>query len=265
MNEINPYTPEPIKNKAEQPDLSPIPFRSSNNHIWIGAFLLVIGSLFLLRRLGIDFPDFLFSWQMFIIGLGVYIGVRKNFEGPGWLILVLVGSLLLINEYFVYGELRRFIFPITLIGAGLFFIFRPRAPKFEQKVMNPVTGEYETTIINSANASIDDFVESTSVFGGTKKKVFSKNFRGGDIVNIFGGSEIDLTHADFTGSSIVEVTTIFGGATILVPANWNVISNAVAILGEVKDKRGVFNNPENNKTLIIKGTVIFGGVDIKSF
>lgn len=86
------------------------------------------------------------------------------------------------------------------------------------------------------------------------------------MVNIFGGSEIDLSQADINGTAIIEVTALFGGATLVVPSHWNVISNAVAILGEVKDKRIVQNLPEENgKTLLIKGTVMFGGVDIKSF
>jgi len=248
-----------------QPPASPFRHRPSQGHIWLGVFLLLIGSVFLLRRLGFDFPDFLFSWQMFLIALGIFVGIRKDFQGAGWLILILIGSLFMINEFFVFGELRRFILPIILIGSGLFFIFRPKRDyQFFPNDPNNIEGGEGKAL--PPNMLSEDYIDTTSIFGGTKKRVFSKNFRGGNMVNIFGGSEIDLSQADINGTAIIEVTAMFGGATLVVPSHWNVISNAVAILGEVKDKRIVQNLPEENgKTLLIKGTVMFGGVDIKSF
>lgn len=231
--------------------------RRSQSHIWIGSFLLLVGIVYLLRRMGFDLPDFLFSWQMFLIALGIFVGIRKNFEGAGWMILILIGSIFLINEFFVFGELRRFILPIILIGSGLFFIFRPKGSKnfihFDDSGTTPL------------GVSGQDYIDTTSIFGGTKKKIFSKNFRGGDMTNVFGGSEIDLSQADIQGTAVLDVTALFGGATLIVPSHWNVVSEAVAIMGEVKDKRVIQNLPENNKILLIKGTVIFGGIDIKSF
>src|SRR4030095_16768230 len=112
----------------------------------------------------------------------------------------------------------------------------------------------------------DDFVDSTSIFGGAKKIVISKNFKGGDLVNIFGGTELDLSQADFTGVAVIQLETIFGGTKMLVPSNWSVKSEAVTIFGGIDDKRRmqtITDSPE--KILVIKGTVIFGGIEIKSF
>ncbi len=262
MNEYNPYntnTQHPDTEGQSKFDRDEFRPRQSKSHIWIGGFLLVVGVVYLLRRIGIVMPDFLFSWQMFLIALGVFIGIKKNFEGPGWMILILIGSIFLVNEFFVFGELRRFILPIVLIGSGLFFIFRPKG--YSKKYIH--FDEGSTTPL--AGISGQDYIDTTSIFGGTKRKIFSKNFRGGDMTNIFGGSEIDLTQADINGTAVLDITAIFGGATLLVPSHWNVISEAVAILGEVKDKRMIQNAPESNKTLVLKGTVMFGGIDIKSF
>src|SRR5690349_22431252 len=44
------------------------------------------------------------------------------------------------------------------------------------------------------------FIDVTAVFGGIKKNVLSKNFKGGDITSFMGGSEIDLSQADFNRS-----------------------------------------------------------------
>jgi predicted membrane protein len=111
-----------------------------------------------------------------------------------------------------------------------------------------------------------DFLDVTAVFGGVKKNVLSKNFRGGDIVSFMGGSEIDLTQADFQGRIKIDTTNIFGGTKLIVPPTWDVQSDMVAIFGGVDDKRqisGVKLDP--NKVLILDGTCMFGGIEIKSY
>jgi predicted membrane protein len=267
MSDQNTYSTESFNQpeRGYEPGTAPeYRRRHPKTHIWLGLLLLVVGAKVLLNKLGFELPEFLFSWQMFLIALGVIIGIRKDFQGVGWLIVVLIGTLFLIDEFAVYGELRRFIVPIVLIGAGLFFIFKPRGHFNRQFAPGPSLPDSE--VLPPGAYSAEDVLDATSIFGGTKKKIFSKNFRGGEMVNIFGGSQIDLTQADLNGTAILDVTILFGGATLLVPGHWNVVSDAVAILGEVKDKRVVQNSPETkNKTLLIKGTVIFGGVDVKSF
>jgi hypothetical protein len=114
--------------------------------------------------------------------------------------------------------------------------------------------------------SQDDIIDSTCIFSGTKKVILSKNFRGGDIVNVFGGSEIDLMQADINGTATLEVTAIFGGATLIVPSNWAIKSEAVTIFGGISDKRKFAALAEPaTKTLVLKGTMIFGGMEIKSY
>ena len=85
-------------------------------------------------------------------------------------------------------------------------------------------------------------------------------------MNIFGGTELDLSQADFTGTAAIDLTTIFGGTKLLVPSNWSVKSEAVTIFGGIEDKRRMQSVTEApQKTLLLRGTVIFGGIDIKSF
>jgi predicted membrane protein len=129
-----------------------------------------------------------------------------------------------------------------------------------------ISDDVNQTITESMSFGKDDFVESTSIFGGAKKIIISKNFKGGDLVNVFGGTELDLSQADFTGTAVIELTTIFGGTKLLVPSNWSVKSDAVTIFGGIEDKRRMQTITEApEKTLLLRGTVIFGGIDIKSF
>ncbi len=113
--------------------------------------------------------------------------------------------------------------------------------------------------------SSEDFIDTTSVFGGVHKKVVSKNFKGGDITTFLGGTEIDLSQADFTGMARLDVTQVMGGTKIIVPAHWEVRSEVTAIFAGFEDKRQqpAIVNPE--RVLIIEGTSIFGGIELKNF
>lgn len=236
-----------------------------SNNMLTGVFILIIGVAALLKATLTDFPDWLFSWQMLLIAFGMFLGLRHNFRGPGWLILVLIGGIFLLNEIYPQISFRRYMWPLAIIVVGLFIILRPRRGwKFNPN--KKTEGASDSFFTEDIDYSKDDFVDSTSIFGGAKKIVISKNFKGGDIVNIFGGTELDLSQADFNGVAIIELTTIFGGTKLLVPSNWSVKSEAVTIFGGMEDKRRMQTVTEaSEKTLLIRGTVIFGGIDIKSF
>ncbi len=68
------------------------------------------------------------------------------------------------------------------------------------------------------------------------------------------------------GTNVLNVTAIFGGSTIIVPRDWNVIMNVTPIFGGFSNK--IRREPnlvvDQTRTLIIKGTAIFGGGEVKS-
>ena len=181
---------------------------------------------------------------------------------------MLVGGVFLFDHLNPDISMRRYIWPLALIVVGLFFIVRPRRRNWRDHGSEKKnTGTQENNpLLNEETRSDEDFVDSTSIFGGAKKNIFSKNFKGGDLVNIFGGTDLDLTQADFTGTAVIELTTIFGGTKLIIPSNWSIKSDAVIIFGGIEDKRKMQTITENpEKTLVLKGTVIFGGIEIKSY
>jgi len=104
------------------------------------------------------------------------------------------------------------------------------------------------------------------VFGGIKKIILSKDFRGGDVVNFMGGTEINLTQADIQGRVTIEATNIFGGTKLIIPSTWDVQSDVVAVFGGVDDKRQFAGeSPDPKKIIHLSGTCLFGGIEIKSF
>jgi predicted membrane protein len=246
-------------------------------HIWTGVFILLIGVAAMVKATVTDLPNWVFSWQTFLIALGLFIGFKHNFKSPSWFILIIIGSVFLVRDIYPDLAIRRYIWPAALIAVGAFLILKPRNSRQwrcreneKKKQATSNSGIEEATVVEETyeyqQDSQEDFVDSTSIFGGAKKNIISKNFKGGDLVNIFGGTELDLTRADFKGTAVIELTTIFGGTKLIVPSNWTVKSEAVTIFGGLEDKRNMqtlIDNPD--KILLLKGTVIFGGIDIRSF
>ncbi len=244
--------------------------RSHHGHVWTGVFIILIGVAALVKASVTNLPDWLFSWPAFLILLGFFMGLKHGFRGPAWFIIMLVGTAFLIRDIYPDLALRRYIWPIVLIVVGAFLIIKPRrrfsGSCYDDTKRKNTQGVENATIIDESTDTKEDFVDSTSIFGGAKKNIISKNFKGGDLVNIFGGTEIDLTRADFKGTATVELTTIFGGTKFIVPSNWTIKSEAAIVFGGLEDKRNpqsIGEDPE--KVLLLKGTVIFGGIEIKSF
>jgi predicted membrane protein len=247
--------------------------QSGRGNRWTGVFLLIIGGVALLKAMLFPLPAWVFTWQMLLIALGFFLGIRHGFRGGAWFILMLVGGVFLINEFFPEIMLRQYIWPAALIVLGLFFILKPRRhhrylnesadKKVDDKIEPALNAENSRV---SDTISSEDYIDTTSIFGGVKKNIISKNFKGGDITNIMGGSEIDLTQADINGTVTIDLTQVFGGTKLIVPSNWQVKAQMAAIFGGVEDKRSVQNTTlDPNKLLIIDGTSIFGGIEIRSY
>jgi predicted membrane protein len=241
---------------------------NASGRIWTGVFLLIIGLAALLKSYLIPtLPSWLFSWQMLLIVLGLFLGIRHNFRGGPWFVLLLVGSAFLLREFYPGLIDARYIWPIVLIAMGAFLIFKPRRRDWNwQEQKDAETTNVTTPLPPQDTYHDDDVLDSTSVFGGVKKTIFSKNFRGGEVVNIMGGAEINLSQSDIQGRVELEVTQIFGGTKLVVPPHWVVKPEMAAIFGGIDDKRALHNvTIDHSKVLILKGTSIFGGIDIRNF
>ncbi|WP_460880125.1 hypothetical protein [Pontibacter rugosus] len=85
-------------------------------------------------------------------------------------------------------------------------------------------------------------------------------------MSVFGGTELNLSQADMQHPVVLEATQIFGGTTLIIPPHWEVKSEMVAILGGIDDKRPVLpGGYDPNKAIILRGTSLFGGLQIKSY
>lgn len=243
---------------------------SGHSNVWTGIFILLIGVAALIKISVPDLPSWLFSWQTFLIALGIFLGFKHGFKGPAWFIMILIGGAFLARDIYPELAIRRYIWPSILVLIGAIMILKPKRSSWEcndnQKKKPDSSGIEEATIIDEKHNFKEDYIDSTSIFSGSKKIIISKNFKGGDIVTIFAGTELDFSQADMLKPATLEVTTIFGGTKLIIPSNWEIKSEAVMIFGGIEDKRRmqtITGQPE--KTLLLKGTVLFGGIEIKSY
>jgi hypothetical protein len=253
---------EPKQETKDKDSKSPSLDQWSKGRIWAGLIVIAVGAIWVAREAGVDIPRWIVSPPMLLVALGLFIGARHNFRNWYWMIPVGIGAALVVDRIYWEVNIRPYIWPAVVIIIGLFMIFRPRkrdaGPWIDWQKANIEAN-------NAAAVGEQDTIDAVAIFGSTKKNILSKNFRGGEVVNFFGGTELNLSQADIHGPIMLELTQVFGGAKLIVPANWRIQSELVSVFGGVDDKRMIQPNIDPNKVLVLKGTNVFGGLEIKSF
>ncbi len=226
-----------------------------NKSIYTGIAILIVGLIWMLRKMGVYMPYWLLSWETLLIGIGLFIGLDSKFKNPTSYILMTIGGVFLIDDIFgIPFRVMDYFWPLLVIIIGLVIIFQSR---LRSKRME----------FNSSGPKDGAKLDSVSVFNGVKRQVNSKTFEGGEVVTIFGGTELNLMNADFVGHANLEITVLFGGAKLILPRNWEVRPEVTTIFGGVDDKRSsaIEIVTEDDKVLHITGTVVFGGLDIVNY
>lgn len=258
--------------------------RDGDNRFLAGIFIVGVGVLLLLQKLHFPIPSYIFHWPGILIMVGLYMGIKSNFQNSTAYIMLAIGGVFLLNDMFYNYDLHDLILPVILIIVGLSVVFRPKSKwrNYEWKrrykdswkdyTSHTFTGNESSGVTggaaadNSSNTFEGEFLDINAVLGGVKRVVVSKNFKGGDVNCFMGGAEIYMLQADIQHPVTLEINAVFGGAKIVVPSDWDVKIETTAVLGGIDDKRNVGHViPDTNKTLTIKGSCIFGGIEIRNF
>ena len=256
--------------------------QKSNGKKIIGGAILLVGLVLLAKQFGMWFPSWLLSWPVLLIVIGLANGFKYQFRSSSWLIITGIGVLFLLEKINSDLSFAKF-WPVILIAVGLWFLFGRKNVKtsFDKNSKFQSFDSYHQNETSYSQASqnndqlynenqfqnsSDEYIDSVAVFGGAKRSVFSKSFKGGEITSIFGGSEINFSHADIDGEVILETTQIFGGTKIIVPPTWDVVTEISPVFGGVDDNRSLHQVvTDKSKVLIIRGTTAFGGLEIRNF
>lgn len=261
------------KDKKEAPEFNT--YENRGGKFLAGMIVVTVGSVLLLREMGMYIPYWLTSWPMLPIVIGLFVGARHGFRGYGWLIPVIIGVVFLSDEIFPDLVDRHYVWPMALIIIGMFIMVSPsrrwghrsrrwRRDRWDRWADSAVKADLHA---QGVTGSTEDFIDSTSIFGGVEKNVVTKDFKGGDVTTFFGGAQLNFMQADIKDTAVLDLTQVFGGTKLIIPADWKVKSDLVSVFGGIEDKRSVRKDDLDSpgKRLILRGTSIFGGIEINSY
>ena len=218
-----------------------------------GIILVLIGIAWLADRMDLLSPaveDALFTWPVILIILGILFLVSQKENITGWILLG-IGLVFWVPDVFhISTGFREIFWPVVFIALGLLILFKA----------------YGRTHRKHGTDADKDRIDNVAILGGNERRITSQAFKGGQISAIFGGTKIDFRDADLAaGENVLDVIAVFGGATFIVPNNWEIKVEVTSVFGGFDDKRR-YGKPENipeDKVLVIKGATIFGGGEIK--
>lgn len=228
---------------------------NSGPTFWFSVILILVGIFLLLENLDIYYLGGLWDyWPLILVGIGVFRLLNSSFRDIyGGMMFIIFGGLLLLLTLDVYDfeDIWQF-WPIILILIGGRIIYY-------KVILDPEERKQRTTIS-------DDTIDHVAIFGGKEKRVTTNNFKGGNITAMFGGIDLFFGNAKLAqGENVLDVLVMFGGVEIYVPSGWTIITKGFPIFGGFQDARK--NPPDEfevtNDALIIKGLVLFGGLEIK--
>jgi predicted membrane protein len=241
-------------------------------------FLLIATNTGLIPR---GFSSIIISWQMFLIVIGVYSVVkRRGFHFHGFLFFWL-GIFFIIPKVArtfpsVFGNLDtdfvRIYWPVLLVIVGIILFIhilcKPSPPCRSHRNYHFYHGDFHKKHGYFRNAekyaNTGDF-SKTSIFGNGQYIVIDTEFTGGTLNSVFGGIELDLRKAYLPeGETLLNIEAVFGGVLIFVPDDWQLDIRLESVLGGVDDKRRITGAIDKSRKLILKGSVVFSGVEIRN-
>lgn len=249
-----------LKLKNMEPSAPATPDRRSRK-LAFGVIIMAAGFLLLgfnLNFLPYTWKEIFFSWQMLLIAIGVISIFSRDSWVPG-VILITIGSFFLLPKlFFLPHNFMHYFWPLILIIAGVVILLR-RYPRHHRP---HVSGQnvYERT-------TGEGVIMEDVVFGSSKQRITSQEFKGGKVSCVFAGAEIDLTQAQLAvGIHELELNAVFAGITVILPVDWKVEMKMSSVLGGFADKRTFLKeSPDPSKVLVIKGSAVFGGGEIRSY
>jgi predicted membrane protein len=251
-----------------------------------GLFLMALGVVFLGLNFGFiphELRHVLISWPMLliVIGIGNILKRHHNFSG---VILILIGGFFIIPRfveaypaYFpgVNDNFTHIYWPLLLIAAGILIILGKLAgPKWGFNDWNHEHSHrhhqrrnqrYQKAYEQKKWSANPDGFSKNSVFGSGEHIVLDPEFKGGELNAVFGGISLDLRRTNLPeGETVLDVNAVFGGITIFVPADWYVETHLDAVFGGFQDNRMPKEPLDTTKKLIITGSCVFGGGELRN-
>lgn len=215
----------------------------------LGFVIFLVGILLLVESVIPEFNvDFNVVWPAILIVITVYNIFKDKKSNLFNNVLLFTGIFFLLESLNVISDdMENIFFPFLIIIVGLSMIFKNFT--FSNKY-------------NIGKIDKDGRLEYSAVFGGVEEVVKVSDFKGAKINAIFGGSDLDFRNCEMKSEEVViDINSIFGGSTIILPSDCKVIVNSIAVFGGNDNK--YISNEKSKKVIYINCYSIFGGSEIK--
>jgi hypothetical protein len=214
------------------------------SRLFWGVLLLSVGIVFWLDRMGrVEAAEYLKWWPVAAMIAGVVELVQRRWMGS--IVWLLIGT------FFLFPRLGWPRPPIWyLIGAWPLFISVAGVTLIAHVLRRPERQQRGGTF------------SAAAFMGGNNRVVRSEGLAGGEAVAVMAGCEIEFTPLSGSRDIDVDLLVLWGGVEIRVPAGWRVVSYVIPILGGYDNRAAPAT--DNSPTLILRGAVIMGGVEVKN-
>jgi hypothetical protein len=248
---------------------------SNRSYSWsyiFGALIVAAGVVLLLDQQGFINADRVFSyfWPVVLIGAGTTMLVDcRGRGGRGfWGISLLVTGMILLLENLGVAHIRfDTVWPLIVIGVGVLMIFQAVSPRLNADGTSNSTWSNLVNHWGRSDSTQTDF-SGIAILGGFKRRITSKQFKGGKVLSFMGGFQIDLRQADMEAdSAVIEAMCFMGGGEIKVPETWLVSMEGISLFGAFVDETDQHAPPiagTPQKRLIMKGASLMGGIVVKN-
>ena len=221
-----------------------------NSIVW-GFVLVAVSAVLILNAFEITSIEIFFDgwWTLFII-IPSLIGLFSGNDKTANIIGLLIGTFLLLvcRNILDFDILWKLAVPVIIAVIGIKMIF------------GGIGGN--RGFVKSIEANSDDIKTGFAAFSGQDINFDNETFKGAELTAVFGGIKCDLRNAVFESDTVINACCIFGGTDIFLPDNVNIKVNSNSLFGGIDNKKHQ-NSNDNQYTVYLNGTCIFGGVDVK--
>lgn len=221
-----------------------------NSIVW-GLALLAVSAVLILNAFEITNIEIFFDgwWTLFII-VPSLVGLFNGHDKTANIIGLLIGTFLLLScqNILDFDIMWKLIVPVIIAVIGIKMIF------------GGIGGN--KGFIKSIEVNRDDIKTGFAAFSGQDIRFDNEIFKGAELTAVFGGIKCDLRNAVFESDTVINACCIFGGADIFLPDDVNIKVNSNSFFGGIDNKKHQ-NSNDNQYTVYLNGTCIFGGVDVK--
>lgn len=228
-----------------------------------GLILCVLGFLWTLDSLDIIESEPILNWWPIVLvffGLSRLLGIWSHRHTMVGLIFTFAGTWMLLRQLDVVNVGIFDLWPLILFAIGGMLVWnslRRSAPGVGGGAPHPFGGQ-------SSGTEPADAISTVAIWSGAQHKIISQQFRGGEITAVMGGADLDCRSARLeNGRAVIDLFIWWGGVEMKVPEDWQVVNEGFVIMGAIEDKsKAQPSGPV--QTLVLRGMVVMGGVEIKN-